>query len=229
MFLIRFLKICLPLLLLSACAAALPPLTYNPAVPLETLSAAVSISITSAETGMSASGFLVYRRPDQLHLVVLSPFGTTLMEVFTRGERITLLYPGKSVAYVGTIAELPTSGGLQGWRMMRWIMDAAPSNDQRLSGTLERRAADGSQESVTYQNGLITTKKNGDGDQVYYTAYSAINGIPLASEIDLRSSNNDQIRLLLADPEVNPVLDEAAFLPLLDGLMVLPLSALKGF
>jgi len=229
MILLRFLKICLPLLLLSACAASLPPLTYNPAVPLETLSAAVSLSVTTAETGMSASGFLVYRRPDQLHLVVLSPFGTTLMEVFARGERVTLLYPGKSVAYVGTIDELPTSGGLQGWRMMRWIMDAVPSSDNRQSATLERSAADGRQETVTYENGLVTTKKNGDGDQVYYSGYTAINGIPLASEIDLRSSRNYQIRLLLAEPEVNSVLEEAAFLPLLDGLTVLPLSELKGF
>ncbi|HIJ94755.1 MAG TPA: hypothetical protein HPP94_03245 [Desulfuromonadales bacterium] len=228
MFLLRFLKICLPLLLLSACAAALPPLTYNPALALETLSAAVSISITTAETGMSASGFLVYRRPDQLHLVVLSPFGTTLMEVFARGELITLLYPGKSVAYVGTIDELPTSGGLRGWRMMRWIMDAAPSPDNRLNTTLVRLASDGSQETVSYEQGLITTKKNGVGDQVYYSGYTAINGIPLAAEIDLRSSTNDQIRLLLAEPEVNTALEEAAFLPLLDGLKVLPLSEIKG-
>jgi hypothetical protein len=150
------------------------------------------------------------------------------MEVFASGERITLLYPGKSVAYVGTIDELPTSGGLQGWRMMRWIMDAAPAPDNRLNTTLVRLAADGRQETVTYEQGLITTKKNGVGDQVYYSGYTAINGIPLATEIDLRSSRNDQIRLLLAEPEVNTMLEEAAFLPLLDGLKVLPLSEIRG-
>ena len=225
---IRYLKMFVPLLLLSACSASLPALAYNPAVSVETLSAAVSLSISSADLNLSGSGFLVYRRPDQLHLVVLSPFGTTLMEVFARGERITLLYPGNSTAYVGHIDELPDKGGLQGWRMMRWIMDAAPSSSVGFKGTIERTGVNGRQEYVTYDNGLITTKKNGEGDQVYYSRYAVVNGAPLAAELDLRNSRNDQVRLVLEEPEVNTPLDEAAFLPMLDGITILPLSALKG-
>ena len=70
----HFLKIIAPLLLLTACSTARPILDYNPEATLETLSAAVSMSVVTADNGMSGSGFMIYRRPDQLHLVLLSPF-----------------------------------------------------------------------------------------------------------------------------------------------------------
>lgn len=228
MTIVRYLKLCLPLLLLSACSASLPALAYNPAATVDTLSAAVSLSVSSADISLSGSGFLLYHRPDQLHLVVLSPFGTTMMEVFAQGERITLLYPGSSTAYVGRVDELPASGGLQGWRMMRWVMDASPATSGGFSGTIDRTAVDGRQESVSYTNGLVTVKKNLDGDQVYYSRYAVVNGAPLAAEIDLRNSRNDQVRLVLDEPEVNTPLEPSVFMPKLDGLTVLPLSALKG-
>ena len=76
---IRFLTIITPLLFIAACGTLRPTLDYNPEAGLDTLSAAVSLSISTADRGMSGSGFMVYRRPDQLHLVMLSPFGTTMI------------------------------------------------------------------------------------------------------------------------------------------------------
>ena len=135
----RLLKHLLPLLLLTACATfATPPLDYRPGAVVETLSSAVSLSVHATDSSMGGSGYLVFRRPDQLHLVVLSPFGTTMMEAFALGDRITLIYPSRSTAYVGRFDELPDKGGLQGWRLMRWVMDADPREDntvERNGGT----------------------------------------------------------------------------------------------
>ena len=227
--LMKILKIFTPLLFLAACGTVRPALDYNPGATVDTLSAAVSMSLTTADKGMSGSGFLIYRRPDQLHLVLLSPFGTTMMEIFSRGEQITLLYPGNSTAYVGNVTDLPAKGGLQGWRLMRWIMDAEPSGDVGQNGTIERTGAQGVVEKVTFQNGLVTEKSTKNGEKVYYSRYTVAGGVPFAAELDLRSNQDDRIRIVLDEPEINTPLDEAVFQPRLEGMKILPLSELKGF
>lgn len=225
----RLIRNLLPLLLLTACVTVpTPPLDYRPGAVVETLSSAVSLSIHAADSRMGGSGYLLFRRPDQLHLVVLSPFGTTMMEAFALGDRITLVYPSRATAYVGNFDELPDKGGLQGWRLMRWVMDADASGELPLSGTVERTGKPGFSEKVTYENGLVTAKESSDGDQVQYRNYSVVNGVPVAMELDLRNDRGDRIRIVLDEPEVNTRLDDAVFTPQLDGLTVLPLSAIQG-
>jgi hypothetical protein len=225
----RLLKRTLPLLLLTACASiSTPPADYRPGAVVETLSSAVSISIHATDRSMGGSGYLLFRRPDLLHLVVLSPFGTTMMEVFALGERIMLVYPSQSTAYVGRFDELPDKGGLQGWRMMRWVMDTDPSEGQRSGGTLERLNKLGFKEKVTYENGLVVSKESPYGDHVYYGGYSAVKGVPVAAELELRNVRDDRIRIMLDEPEVNIPLDDALFVPRLNGMTILPLSAMQG-
>ncbi|MBW4053919.1 MAG: outer membrane lipoprotein LolB [Proteobacteria bacterium] len=227
----RLVKHLLPLLLLTACATVpAPPIDYRPGAVMSTLSSAVSLSIHAAQSGsMGGSGYLLFRRPDELHLVVLSPFGTTMMEAFALGDRMTLIYPSRSTAYVGRFDELPDKGGLQGWRLMRWVMDADPGKDgQPINGTVERTGTLGCSEKVTYENGLITAKESARGDLVRYSKYAVVNGVPVAAQLDLRNERDDRIRITLDEPEVNTPLDDAVFVPHLDGLTVLPLSALKG-
>ena len=226
--LISCFKIITPLLLLAACSTVRPALDYKPGATVDTLSAAVSLSLTTVDSGMSGNGFLVYRRPDQLHLVLLSPFGTTMIEIFSRGEQITLLYPGSSTAYVGRIADLPEKGGLQGWRLMRWVMDAEPSVITGQNGTIERIGTEGIVEKVTFENGLVTVKSTKKGEKVYYSRYTVAGGVPFAAELDLRNKQDDRIRIVLDEPEVNTPLDEAAFQPRLEGMKILPLSELRG-
>ncbi|HEY3415955.1 MAG TPA: outer membrane lipoprotein LolB, partial [Armatimonadota bacterium] len=87
-------------LLLSSGCAITPhvALDYTPGVVVETLSSSVSLSIHTTDRSMGGHGYLVFRRPDQLHLVVLSPFGTTMLEAFALGEQITLVYPAQMTA-----------------------------------------------------------------------------------------------------------------------------------
>ena len=205
-----------------------PRINYSPGAVVETLSSAVSLSIHASDISMSGSGYLVYRRPDKLHLVILSPFGATIMEAFAVGERITLIYPSRSTAYTGGFEELPDKGGLQGWRMMRWVMDADPHDGQPLSGSVERVGKLGFSEKVTFKDGLVTSKESPSGDHAYYNKYSSINGVPVAMEFSLRNERDDRLRITLDEPEINTPLDDAAFVPRLDGLTVIPLSAVQG-
>jgi len=223
-----YLILLLILFLASGCALSLTPaLDYRSGAVVETLATSVSLSLHTTDLSMSGNGYMVYRRPDQLHLVLLSPFGTTMMEAFVNGERITLLYPSQMTAYSGRFDELPEKGGLQGWSMMRWVMDADPAENRLFSGTLERIGKLGFSEKVTFENGLITAKTSLKGDQVYYGKYSVVNGVPLAAEVEMRNSREDRIRLTLDEPEVNTPLDDAAFTPRLDGLTQLPLAVLR--
>jgi len=75
---------------------------------------------------------------------------------------------------------------------------------------------------------VVITKESSAGDQVQYRNYSVVNGVPLAAELDLRNGNGDRIRILLDEPEVNTALDDAVFTPNLDGLTIVPLSAIQG-
>ena len=225
----RLLRHLLPLLLLTACATiSTPPIDYSPGAVVETLSSSVSISIHATDRSIGGHGYLVFRRPDQVHLVLLSPFGATMLEAFALGEQITLVYPSRMTAYIGRFDELPEKGGLQGWRMMRWVMDSDSSNDKRLNSTVERMGKLGFTEKVTFVNGLVTSKVSPGGDQVYYDKYAVINGVPVATEVEMRNALDDRIRLTLDEPEVNTPLDAVAFTPQLDGMTILPLSEIQG-
>lgn len=215
------------LALLAGCATGRVPADYRAGAVVESLSTSVSLSVSTSQQGMSGHGYLLYRRPDKVHLVVLSPFGTTLMEVFGNGDRVTLVYPSKQTAFTGRFDELPHDAGLQGWRLMRWVMDADPVPGV-ADGTIERTGAGGEKEKITLKNGLITAKVSAAGDKAYYERYSVVDGVPLAVLIDLRTPTDDRIRLVLDEPEVNRPMEDDLFVPRLEGMTLLPLSALQG-
>jgi hypothetical protein len=226
-FILKVLLLAVVLVTTGCATTPLVLLDFKPGATVESLSSSVSLSIHSSEHSMSGHGFMVFRKPDQLHLVVLSPFGTTLMEAFSLGDRITLVYPSQTVAYVGGFDELPEQGGLQGWRMMRWVMEVDAPVDRQLNGTVERLGKLGFVEKVTFENGLVTSKVSPEGDQVYYEKYKVFNGVPVATVVEMRNARDDRIRLTLDEPEVNTPLDDIVFLPRLEGMRVLPLSEVK--
>lgn len=224
----RCLLLLAALFLLSSCAGPLANLSYTRGAVVETLSAAVSLSFSSGERGMGGSGYLVYRRPDLMRLIVLSPFGTTLMEIYLNKERVTLVYPGKGVAYAGRLDELPQQGESAGWRQVRWVMEVDPPGSARQDGTLVRENGQGMRERVTFENGLVTAKSLPNGDRAFYGDFAVIGGVPLATEIVMENAAGDRFRLKLNEPEVNTQLEADLFTPRLDGLTVYPLAALQG-
>jgi hypothetical protein len=213
--------------LLVSCATTSPHLSYAPGVRVETLSAAVSLSVSRGEQGMGTGGYLLYRRPDRMRLVILSPFGTTMMEVFVAGDRITIVDLTKSTAFSGLISELPDTGEGDTWRQARWVMEVDTPGSGPLDGTLERVNSSGIRETVTYENGLIVLRRLANGDEARYSGYGMVNGVPLATEIIMHSASGGRFRIKVSDPEVNGELAAEAFTPLLDGLTLYPLAALQ--
>jgi hypothetical protein len=216
--------------LASGCAlfAPKPPLVYRPNAQVETLSAAVSLSVMAGEQGMSANGLMLYQRPDRMRMVVLTPFGTTMMEVVIVGSEITILNPPSGKAFTGRVEDLPPRGDLDAWRQARWVMDADPPGSSLRDGTLERVDREGVKEWVTFENGLVVSKRRANGDEARYNDYVAIDGVALATEIIMESASGKRFRIKVNEPEVNAALDPNAFTPQLDNLALFPLSALKG-
>jgi len=218
------------LYLVAGCAATTPrvPVVYQPGVRLDTLSASVSLSVTRNEKGMGAHGFLLYRRPDSMRIVVLSPFGTTVMETVVAGERITVVDNSKGVAFSGLLADLPEDGEWDAWRQARWVMDVPAPGSSLRDGSTERVNGMGVTEQVTFENGLVVAKKLSNGDEARYNNYEVVNGVPLAGEIIMSGHNGGRVTIRIDEPEVNTDLSPEAFTIHLDGLTLYPLSALQG-
>lgn len=214
--------------LVSGCTVMKPPPDYRQGSVVDTLSAPVSLSILNAEHGMSGSGFMVYRRPDNLRVIILTPFGTTMTDVVVTGDRITIMDVSKSAAFKGLLSDLPGRGQGQMWSQVRWIMESEPAGSGLRSGTIERLNRQGHKELVTYENGLIVSKRNPEGDEVHYGDFVVINGVPLATEVIMDTASRSRFRVKLSEPEVNAELSPESFVPRLDGYTVYPLSMLDG-
>jgi len=214
--------------LLSGCALnKAPTIIYRPGATVETLSSAVSLSISNGDQGMSTSGYMLYKHPDQIRMVILSPFGSTLMEVIVVGENITILDTPAGKAFIGRIDDLPPQGGLENWSHARWVMDVDHNQSNVHEGKIERLNRMGVKELVTFSNGLIESKRLPNGDEARYGDYVAIDGVPLATEIVMENASGKRLRIKLTEPEINTFLATDAFTPRLEGMVPYPLSVLK--
>ncbi len=226
--------LCGLLLLLSGCSTVTPhPTTLSTTVvpantpALETLSSSVTLSFRTAEKHMSGRGVMLYRRPDQLRLVLLSPFGTTLMEVLINGQELILSYPGNGVAYSGLVSQLPRAAGQQPWRLLQWVLSHEPPPGAPEQGSITHTNGFGSEETVTLERGLVVEKSLKQGERVRYRNYRQLQGVWVATELLMEGADGERITVTLEDPEINEDLGEQAFVPRLAGLKLLPLTELK--
>jgi hypothetical protein len=216
------------MLLACGCATAQNQLlAYQPGTVMETLSANAALSISRGDQGMGSNGYLLYQRPDRMRLVVLSPFGTTLLEAIMIANRITIIDNSKGVAFSGNLNELPHEGMGQIWGHARWAMELDPPGRFTGDGLLERVNGLGVKEQVTFKNGLVVSKVQANGDMVRYLEYELVNGIPLATEIVMDSHDDGRLRIKISEPEVNAILATDAFSARLEGLKTYPLSTLQ--
>ncbi len=215
-------------LLLGACAfIPRPHLVYQDGVQVDTLSAAASLSISKGDQGMGSNGYLLYQRPDKMRMVVLSPFGTTLMEAIMTGDAVTIVNSSKGMAFIGRMQDLPRAGEGETWRHARWVMENDPPGSSIRSGSLQRINSQGLREEVVFENGLVISKTLSNGDMVRYNDYELINGIPVATEIIVNSHDGGRFRMKISEPEVNALLSPEAFSTHLEGLQLYPLAALQ--
>ena len=216
------------LFLMGGCAIMpKPQLVYQTGVVVETLSATASLSISKGEQGMGSSGYLLYQRPDRMRLVILSPFGTTMLEAIMTGDQVTIVNTSKRVAFSGRIGDLPHSGEGEIWRHARWVMDTDPPGSSLRDGSVNRVNSMGEKEQVTFANGLVLSKVLVNGDMVRYGDFELVNGVPLATEIIMDSHDGGRFRIKITEPEVNAELSAEAFHSHLEGLTLYPLTALQ--
>ena len=218
------------ILSLTSCATVPKPVVpVKPGKEVETLQSLVSLSVKNSAGSMGGRGYLIFKRPDRFHMVVLSPFGFTVMEIFVDGERITCLVPSKDAAYAGSLAELGDRNALRGWGMMRWVIDNPPAATADGSGKLERTGANGGKEYLFYDGmGLLQKKTNDDGDQVLYGNYQQINGVAFPATLELHSRAGDTVKVTFDEPEINQPVEDSALVPNLEGITVHPITEFKG-
>lgn len=216
--------------LAAGCATVPKPvLPPTPGKEVETLQSPIVISVKTPEKSTGGRGYLIFKHPDRFHLVILSPFGLTLFEVFSDGERITCIIPSKNSAYSGLISELPDRGGLRSWGMMRWVV-ARPKFFGPVTGSRESMTPDGRKELVYFdEQGFLQRKVTEDGDQVVYGDYRNVNGVAFPGTIELSDWRGNTVKITFDEPEVNEPVEDAALTPDMDGIAVLPFTEFKGF
>jgi hypothetical protein len=218
-----FLLVCL-----TGCATVQKPLTgIVPGREVETLQSSIAITMKSGGHGGGGRGYLIFKYPDRFHMAVLSPFGMTVLEVFSDGERLTCLIPSRQTAYVGKIVDLPEQGGLKTFGKLKWVVARTP----------QREASQGAGEIVAPLGdriifdkfGLVRRKISPEGDEVDYAGYSNVNGVAFPESLEIKNSLKDSVRIVFDEPEINAAVENSALTPTLEGMAVLPLSEFKGF
>ena len=146
---------------------------------MESLSSNVSLSSVISGQSISGSGVLMFRKPDQIRAVILSPFGSVLQEVYVHGERVSIIDAGNGTAFHGSYIDLPGKSIFSGWRNIHWLIDIDPPEYSRRTTVIERTNRYGHQEKAAFGNGLLISKTTAAGDSVWYNRYTTVKGLSL--------------------------------------------------
>jgi outer membrane lipoprotein-sorting protein len=226
---VAFFLIFLYVIILSGCQLLRPPapISYNSGANFTSLSSNASLSYTSVERSISGSGFLMYKKPDQMRMVVLSPFGSVLQEVFVSGEMVTIIDSGNGIAFSGTINDLPQKGDFSAWRHIHWLIDIDPPDSSRTTAVIERVNRFGTPERASFENGLLVSKTTASGGLIRYGRYTATHGVPFPQELTYETTAKETFSIRLEDTEIDIPFAVDAFVPKLDKLRIYPLSSLR--
>lgn len=209
---------------LSACATARAPLSgIVPGRQVETLQSAIDISIKAGGHSTGGRAFLVFKHPDRFHMAVLSPFGLTVLDVFSDHDRLTCLVPSTQTAYSGLISELPENSGLNNVALMTWVVappPAAAANQEVTAASGDRFYFD--------KNGLVKRKVSEQGDEVSYQDYQNVDGVAFPNSLVIGNRYGATVKIVFDEPQINLPVEDAALTPVFEGVRVLPLADFKG-
>lgn len=216
-------------IILTGCMAARLPvdMKYVEGAVVDSLSSNVSLAYKNRDRSISGSGFLMYRKPDQMRATILSPFGSVLQEIYKSGDLITIIDTGNGIAFSGTDSDLPDKGDFSGWRYINWLIDIDSFSPSQSNAVIERINRFGQTEKAAFENGLLISKTTVEGGQVRYDRYTAVKGVPLPLEISYETVAKEKFTIILDDPEINISFKDDVFIPNLSKLRVYPLSRLK--
>lgn len=218
------------LLALTGCAHTRPDLpAYDKEAEVRTLSSAVTLSVRTAAGGIGGNGYLLFQQPDSFRLVMLTPFGTPAIDSYAVGSRLTFLIPSRNMGYSGTVDELPDRAGMEGWRLLRWVLAGDPLRIATGPALLEHNDPLLGKVSVRYdEDGLLLEKLTEAGDRAFYSDYRTADGIPFPGRLTVHDRHGGQATVEFEEPELNRPLADDAFSPKLESLTILPLQEFKG-
>lgn len=211
------------------CLAVRPPaeVKYTSGAAVESISSNASLSHKTPDRSISGSGYFMYQKPDHMRVVILSPFGSVLKEVYIYGELVTIIDAGNGIAFSGNFIDLPEKGEFSGWRYINWLLDIDPPDSSQRNAVIERVNRFGESEKAAFENGLLISKTTAAGGQVRYGKYTAVQGVAFPLEITYETAGKETFTILLEDPEINVPFAGGFFTPNLSKLRVYPLSSLK--
>jgi outer membrane lipoprotein-sorting protein len=202
-------------------------LKYADGSVAESLSSNVSLSYVSSDKNISGSGVLMFRKPDQIRAVILSPFGSVLQEVYVNGEQVSIIDSGNGTAFSGSYMDLPGKSNFSGWRNIHWLIDIDPPVFSRRTTVIERTNRYGHQEKAAFVNGLLISKITAEGESVWYNRYTTVKGVAFPLEIIYKTVSNEKFTIQLEEPEINVHFADGAFIANLSKFRVYPLTVLK--
>ena len=214
---------------LSGCMSVRPmtELQYTEGSVVASLSSNVTLSSVISGQSISGSGVLMFRKPDQIRAVILSPFGSVLQEVYVQGEDVSIIDTSNGTAFHGSYKDLPEKSTISGWRSIYWLIDIDPPEFSRRTTVIERTNRSGHQEKAAFENGLLISKTTADGDSVWYNRYTAVKGVAFPLEIIYKTVANEKFTIQFEEPEINIPLADGVFSVNLSNYRVYPLSVLK--
>lgn len=216
------------LVVLTSCHSVRPAveLQFTSGAPVESLSGNVSLAYAGLNRSISGNGYLMYRKPDQMRMVILSPFGSVLQEIFVSGELVTIVDAGNGIAFRGVSDELPATGDFSSWRYIHWLTDIDTPDVSRGNAAIKRINRFGDAETAEFENGLLMTKTTAGG-KVSYGNYTALQGVAFPLKIVYETVAKELFTIIIEDPEVNVPIADGAFAPDLKKFLIYPLTNLK--
>ncbi|MBJ6750188.1 lipoprotein insertase outer membrane protein LolB [Geomonas anaerohicana] len=211
---------------LTGCATVKKPLTgLVPGRGITTVQSSVSLSATSGERSSAGRGYLVYQAPDLYHLLILSPFGQTMLEAFGEDDRFTCVIPSKQVAFTGLLSELPEQSALKSLQLFRWVMAPSPLP---VPGPLKEKVEVAGTTYYFDEVGMLERKVAPSGDKVSYQGYQSLDGVPFPETIEIRNATGGEVRIVFDEPQLNAPVEASTLKPELSGMAVYPLSEFRA-
>ena len=222
----RIVPLVLVALSLFGCATVKKPLTgIVPGRGVETLQSAVAITAKSGEHSSGGRGYLIYKAPDLFHLALLSPFGQTVLEAFSSGDRFTCLIHSRQTAYSGVLSELPETSALKSMSLLKWVMAPPPFS---TPASARESVVAGGDRYYFDPNGLVERKVSQEGDEVLYEEYRNVDGVAFPESLVIRNRYGATVRIVFEEPQINAPVEESALRPDLSGVVVLPLADFRA-
>jgi hypothetical protein len=188
------------LLIIGCVAVPKVQVPFRRGAKVETLASMVAISVKNPQMSTGGNGYLIYQRPDRFHMVILTPFGTTALETFSVADRLTIVIPSKGALF-----------------------------DPMKRGAVEKSSSTVGEITSFYDGaGLLERKIFSEGEEVHFREYRSADGVPFPTVMEFTDRNGSRVKITFDEPEINKPVDDAALVPNLEGVTLLPLASFKG-